>query len=249
MSRLNDLAVAILMTVSAAELSAQSTGPAFEVESVKAMPQDGRTWALRQVNPSRYRSLSNLRQLLTWAWNMKDYQIVGAPGWTSQERFEIQATSGNASSVDEKRLMLQKLLVDRFSLKVHRESKEIPVFLLVVGPGGPKLITAKEGGDPKRRGINIYAGILEARQGGLDDFAEILTTNLDRPVLNRTNLTGSYDFTLTWDQPAEPPNGSAWTPIGAVLFPLVRSLGLRLDSARAPVEILVVDSVERPTEK
>src|SRR5262245_25317480 len=119
MSRLNDLGVAILMTVTAAEVSAQSTVPAFEVESVKTMPQDGRTWALRQVNPSRYRSLSNVRQLVTWAWNVKNYQIVGAPGWTSQERFEIQATTGKASSVDEQRLMVQKLLVDHFSLKVH----------------------------------------------------------------------------------------------------------------------------------
>src|SRR5262249_29249466 len=100
MSCLNALGAAILMAVAAAEVSAQSTGPAFEVESVKTMPQDGRTWALRQVNPSRYRSLSNVMQVLTSAWNVRNYQIVGAPGWISQERFEIQATTGKASSVD-----------------------------------------------------------------------------------------------------------------------------------------------------
>jgi uncharacterized protein (TIGR03435 family) len=249
MNGLSNISVALLMAVAVADVRAQSAGPAFEVESVKPMPQDGRTWALRQVNPARYRSLSNVRQLLTWAWKVRDYQIIGAPAWTSQERFEIQATTGKASSVDEQRLMVRKLLADHFNLKAHRESREIPVYLLVVGPSGPKLTPAKDGGDPKHRGINIYPGLLEAQQGGLEDFAEILTTNLDRPVLNRTNLTGSYDFKLTWDQADEPSNGPVWTPLGAVLFPLIRSIGLRLDSARAPVEMLVIDSVERPTEK
>src|SRR4051812_7648556 len=123
MSRLNNITVALLMAVPVADVRAQSTGPAFEVESVKAMPQDGRTWALRQVDPARYRSLSNVRQLLTWAWNVRDYQIIGAPGWTSQERFEVQATTGKASSVDEQRLMVGNLLADHFSLKAHRESR------------------------------------------------------------------------------------------------------------------------------
>ena len=249
MSRLSNITVTLLMALAVADVRAQSTGPAFEVESVKAMPKDGRTWALRQVDPARYRSLSNVRQLLTWAWNVRDHQIIGAPGWTSQERFEVQATPGKASSVDDQRLMLRNLLADHFSLRAHRESREIPVYLLVVGPSGPKLTTAKEGGDPKRRGINIYPGLLEAQQGGLEDFAEILTTNLDRPVLNRTNLTGSYDFKLTWDQEAAPSDGAVWTPLGAALFPLLRSIGLRLESARAPVEMLVIDSVERPAEK
>jgi len=249
MSRLSNITVALLVVVAVADVRAQSRGPVFEVESVKAMPQDGRTWALRQVDPARYRSLSNVRQLLTWAWKLKDYQIIGAPGWTTQERFEIQATTGKSSSVDEQRLMMRKLLADYFSLKAHRESREIPVYLLVLGPSGPKLTTAKDGGDPKRRGINIYPGLLEAQQGGLDDLAEILTTNLDRPVLNRTNLRGSYDFKLTWDQEAAASDRGVWTPLGAVLFPLLRSIGLRLDSARAPVEMLVIDSVERPTEK
>jgi len=90
MNRLNQLG-AVLIAVTAVRICGQSTGSAFEVESIKAMPQDGRTWALRQLAPTRYRSLSNVRQLLTWAWNVRDYQIVGAPAWTSQARFDIQA--------------------------------------------------------------------------------------------------------------------------------------------------------------
>ena len=92
-------------------------------------------------------------QLITWAWKVKNYQVLGAPVWISQERFEIQATTGRPSSVDEERLMVQRLLASRFGLKVHREDKETPVYALVVGKNGPKLATAKEGTDPGHRGI------------------------------------------------------------------------------------------------
>ena len=113
-------------------LASESTAPAFEVASVRTIRQDTRTWALRQVNPLLYRSLSNVMQLITWAWKVKNFQVLGAPAWISQERFEIQATTARSLSVDEERLMVQRLLASRFGLKVHREDKETPVYALVV---------------------------------------------------------------------------------------------------------------------
>jgi uncharacterized protein (TIGR03435 family) len=104
--------------------------------SVKAV-QDTKTWALRQVNQERYRSVTNVTQLITWAWKMKNFQILGAPAWLSLERFEIQATTGNHSGTDQVRLMVQRLLADRFGLKVHREIRQTPVYALVVGKNGP----------------------------------------------------------------------------------------------------------------
>jgi uncharacterized protein (TIGR03435 family) len=239
------LIVGILLA--AAGLSSQTVSqPAFDAAVVRPVHDDTQTWAIRQVTATRYRSLSNVMQLVTWAWQMKNYQILGAPAWTSEERFEIQATPGHSSTTDEQRLMLQELLMERFGLKVHTERREMAVYVLVTGKDGPKLGTPKENTDPGHRGINIESGVLIARSGTMDDFVGVLTTNLDRPVLNQTNLNGKYDFTLTWDQ--LPANGAQWSPIGPALFTPIRELGLRLDSAKAPVETLVIDAVERPTE-
>jgi uncharacterized protein (TIGR03435 family) len=238
----------LLLAATGALLFAQSSLPAFEVESVRKIPEDTRTWALRQVNPARYRSLSNVNQLITWAWRLKNYQVLGAPGWIFQDRFEIQGTTGHPASPDEERLMVQRLLAERFGMKAHRESREIPVYVLVVGKNGPKLETAKTPAEPGHRGINISKGVMTAREGTMEDFADVLTTNLDRPVLDRTNLEGRYDFTLTWDPPVAAANGPSWSPIGASLFMAIRELGLRLDPQKAPVDMLVIDSIGHPTD-
>ncbi|HVV45766.1 MAG TPA: TIGR03435 family protein [Bryobacteraceae bacterium] len=238
----NKLAAVILLTV----LPAFSQ-MAFDAASVRPVRDDTRTWAIRQVTTTRYRSLSNVMQLITWAWNVKNYQILNAPSWTSEDRFEIQATTANPSSTADQREMLQSLLKERFGLKVHHETREIPVYALVVGKNGMKLAVAKENPEPGHRGINIESGMLIARSGTLDNFADILTTNMDRPVLNRTNLNGSYDFTLTW----EPPNGKdgPWAPFGPALLSTIRELGLRLDPAKAPIDMLVIEAIERPSER
>jgi len=244
---LKRLSTALLPVAACALICAESSLPAFEVASVRAIPEDTRTWAIRQMNPERYRSLSNVNQLITWAWNVKNYQVLGAPRWIFHERFEIQATTGRRASSDEERLMMQRLLGERFGLKVHRESHEIPVYVLVVGRNGPNLETANTPAEPGKRGININPGIMTAREGTMADFVDVLTTNLDRPVLDRTNLEGHYNFTLTWDPPPAAENGPSWSPIGPSLFTPVRELGLRLDPQKAPVEMLVIDSIEHPT--
>jgi uncharacterized protein (TIGR03435 family) len=238
----------LLMAATAPPMSAQPSLPAFEVVSVRTIQQDTRTWALRQVNPARYRSLSNVNQLITWAWSLKNYQVLGAPGWIFEDRFEIQATTGHPASPDEERFMVQRLLAERFGMKVHRESREIPVYVLVVGRNGPKLETAETPAEPGHRGININAGVMTAREGTMAEFADVLTTNLDRPVLDRTNLEGHYNFTLTGDPPPPSANGPSWSPIGPSLFMAIRELGLRLDPQKAPVEMLVIDSIKHPTD-
>src|SRR3569833_501765 len=239
--------IAAILLVAGSLFSQTVSQPAFDAAVVRPARDDTRTWATRLVTATRYRSLSNVMQLVTWAWKMKNYQILGAPAWASGERFGVQATPGHSSSADEQRLMLQKLLMERFGLKAHSERREIPVYVLGTGKDGPKLAVPKETSDPGHRGINIESGVLIARSGTMDDFVDVLTTNLDRPVLNQTNLNGKYDFTLTWDQPGG--NGGQWSPIGPALFTPIRDLGLRLDSSKAPVEMLVIDAVERPAER
>lgn len=243
---LKRLSAILLLAAAYGLMFAQSSSPAFEVASVRSAPEDTRTWAIRQTNPEHYRSLSNVNQLITWAWNVKNYQVLGAPRWIFQDRFNIQATTGHPASLDEEKLMVQKLLAERFALKAHDESREIPVYLLVVGKNGPKMEVATTPAGPGHRGININPGVIIAREGTMADFADVLTTNLDRPVLDRTNLDGHYNFTLTWEPPPPPANGPGWSPIGPSLFTPVRQLGLRLDPDKAMVGMLVIDSIEHP---
>jgi uncharacterized protein (TIGR03435 family) len=241
------LSAVILLSLTPALVSSQTAAPAFEVASVRSMPRDSRTWALRRVNPERYQSLSNVMQLLTWAWQVKNYQILGGPAWLSQERFEIQGTTGHMSSVDEERLMVQILLANRFGLKLHRDHREVPVYSLVVGKGDPRVSIATEINQIHGRGINIESGKLVSRAGTMAELVDVLTTNLDRPVFDSTGLTGRYDFNLTWDQPGAASGGSSWAPIGPALFSSIRDLGLRLDPRKATIEILVIDAIDRPS--
>ena len=143
--------------------------------------------------------------------------------------------------------MVQMLLASRFELKVHRDHQEMPVYTLVVGKGAPKVSIATDVDQVHGRGINIESGSLISRAGTMGELVDVLTTNLDRPVFDKTGLTGRYDFKLTWDQPSVPAAGTSWAPIGPALFSSIRDLGLRLDPQKASVEILVIDSIGRPS--
>jgi uncharacterized protein (TIGR03435 family) len=123
----------------------------------------------------------------------------------------------------------------------------MPGYSLVVGRGDPKLSIATVIDQIHGRGINIESGKLVSRAGTMAELVDVLTTNLDRPVFDKTGLTGRYDFNLTWDQPDVTTSGSSWAPIGSALFSSIRDLGLRLDSGKASVEILVIDAIGHPS--
>jgi len=144
---------------------------------------------------------------------------------------------------------MQKLLAERFGLKMHRETREIPVDALVSGKSGPQLVESPLGTPEEGRGVNIISGKMIARDATMAELVDVLTTNPDRPVIDQTNLTAHYDFDLTWDQPDVSATGSpGWTPIGPAIFTPIQSLGLRLVTQKASVEMLVIDSVSRPSE-
>jgi uncharacterized protein (TIGR03435 family) len=242
---------------------AQSTVRDFDVASVKAAP-DNRAWVGPRVDdPRRFEALTTAQQLIQWAYRVSSFQISGTgpaefpiarsqpwsvPGWVGTERFEIQATTERPSNEEEMRQALKELLADRFQLKVHRETRKIRMYALVVGKNGPRLNEAK---GESRCGADgclwIGHGVLSADNVAMALFARILTENLDRPVLDETNLTGRYDFRLTYDGLGEPTPESTWTPIGPSIFTPIQSLGLRLEPREDPVEMLVIDRVERPT--
>jgi uncharacterized protein (TIGR03435 family) len=225
---------------------AQAPTPAFEVVSIK--PTSGTTasdWIRPKVEDTeRFRARTTVQQLIQWAYTARDFQVLQMPDWLRQDQFDIQARAGSPSNEEQFRQMLQAVLTDRFGLKVHRETRELSVYDLVVGKNGPNLNTSDKdeayccGGE-----INIGNGEFIARGATVPLFVRILTDNLDRPVLDKTNLTDHYDFDIDFDQA----NGAAWSPIGAQLLTLVQQFGLRLEPKKESVEMLVIDSVRRPS--
>ena len=190
-----------------------------------------------------------LRFAVEWAWDLKDYEIVG-PDWIKgDERYDIQAKAGGSASDDEMRQMLQALLLERFQMKVHRETRELPVYVLLPGKGEAKVKTA---GPDEKPGLSGNAQGVTFTAFPISRFTFMLTRRMDRPVLDQTGLKGIYDYTIDLSglgfagRPAERQEGEA----GPSVFTTVqRDLGLKLEARKEPISILVIDSASRmPTE-
>jgi uncharacterized protein (TIGR03435 family) len=231
---------------------------AFDVASIKPSPQ-GQPGPMIQMSPHGTFTAKGIdtKTLIGIAYEVQDFQISGAPGWLGSDRFEINAkTEGDVNlNMAQYRPLLQALLADRFKLTFHRDTKELPIYALVVGKNGPKL---KES-DANARGpmMRLGRGQLNGTKVQLDFLAKNLSRQLGRTVLNKTGLTGNYDFTLEWTpEPGEmmgpgpvheaPPPSESTGP--SIFTALQEQLGLKLESQRGPVEILIIDRVERPSE-
>jgi len=235
-------------------MAAQAQPPlAFDAASIKAIPEQtgwppraGYFIEPRMDDPQRFHSRIRISRVIEWAYGVREFQIQNAPEWTKEGkiRFEIQAIAAQPSTPAEMKQMVQTLLVDRFQLKLHRETKQVPVYALVIAKNGPKLKDAVDAAHNGGKGsIDIGSGIFKGAGATMDRFVEILTDNLDRPVINRTNLAGHYDFSLNYDQTLL----TDWR-LAPILFSLVQDLGLKLESLKAPFEMLIIDSIERPSE-
>jgi bla regulator protein BlaR1 len=226
-----------------------------------------------------------LRELVMFAYDAKSTsQISGMPEWADSATYTIEAKEDEATAKvldamprDERnqqtRLMLQALLVDRFHLKVSHAEKELPVYALVVAKGGPKVKASTEvppandpfppdPGRPKGMGRGLMQfgpGSLQANDASMESFASGILSRLpevgDRVVVDKTGLTGKYDFTLKWTPESAPRPGTMEADNGTpqenntpgLFTALEEQLGLKLESQKGSVETLVVDSIERPT--
>ena len=234
---------------------------AIEVATIKPSRPDqpGKvfTWRGRQLITIN----TTVNDLITEAFEVHARQITGGAAWLADDKFDItlQPEAQGQPSRSQLRGMIRALLTFRFHLTLHRETRDLPVYALVLAPGGPKPALAKNDSNPTGLPGLFFKGlgVLPAVNATLADLAGVLQgVVLDRPVVDRTGLAGRYDFTLTWTpdesqftgfgpRPRTPvdPNG----PPG--LFTAIQEqLGIRLDSTRAPVESLVIDRIERPTE-
>jgi uncharacterized protein (TIGR03435 family) len=255
------------------------TAPSFEVATVK--PSPALATGLRFVlSPAHFAvTHASLRDLVKFAYGIKsDDQMVGLSGWMTTAYFDIQGKAAepevaefNRLDFDRKitvpRLLLQSLLQERFQLKAHVETRDLPVYALVVAKGGPKM-TAAEMTPPappgsaappgaQRRGIGLSApNQYTASAWSMDQMAEWLGFFVEvgsRPVANETGLKGYYDFVLNGVSQVFPAsmnlNGvAAQDPAVSIFAALPDQLGLKLEPKRAPVEVLVIEHVEQPSE-
>ena len=228
----------------------------LEVASVKASRNLAADSNLDSIRGRLTATNITVRELIRLAYGVKDYQIGRAPGWIDSERFDIAAksVSGKGNSLGDEELLVRDLLADRFQLTVHREAKEMPVYLLVVAKGGPQLTAHNDAGAKTRGGC----GRLVGRRVTTDAIATMLSRQLEREVFNRTGLSGEYDVQLNFTPDSGPcrvatdsQNGSAATDPSSLpsLYAAVQQqLGLKLEAAKGPVEFLIIDRVERPSE-
>ena len=228
----------------------------FEVASIK--PGDPNERGMRiQIAPGGRFIATNItaRVLIMQAYQVQPFQILNAPAWASTAPWVISAKGEGEGKPDTIRPMLQELLTTRFQLTFHRETKEMPTYALVVAKGGPKLKeSAPEAQGPRMR---MGRGQLETTKVKMSGLANQLAQQLGRSVIDRTELTGDYDFKLEWTPdpgegmgikgPGEPP--PAFDSNGPTIYTaLQEQLGLKLESTKGPVELLVIDQLEKPTE-
>lgn len=233
---------------------AYAQAPAFEVASVKPNTAGGRMSV--ETSGDRFTAFDiGLGPLVLIAYDLTVQQISGLDH-TFDERYDIVAKAGHRVHSAEMRQMLQSLLADRFKFQAHWETREVPVYSLTLAKGGPKLRHSAPAEDdiPRVRtpdsagGTETPSGVSYTRES-MADFAWALSRMRrigDRPVVDNTGLKESYDFTLAFDRNPVPPSGTDDPLPGPDVFSAVQEqLGLKLEPAKAPVRILVIDHAER----
>ena len=220
----------------------------FEVASIRAHPPAVDQPLIKKPDTDPVHVSGNrldvqmigLKGLVMAAYNVKEYQVSGGPGWASRidSVWDISAKAAGdaAPTAAQVRVMLQNLLMERFRLKLRRESKQLPVYNLVVDKSAPKLQRAAE--KPPAPGM---------RRGSIDQLAALLSLMADRPVIDKTGLAGQYDYSNGLAQLDAGAQDSAET-ISRTLEAIRTQLGLKAEPSKAVIEMLVIESAEKPAE-
>ena len=268
------------LVVCAVVTAAQAPQPVFDVASVKENTSVSDMGGIAPPTPGRVQIVNTpLRFILLYAFEAMDHQLIGAPEWTESARFDITATypAELARTEADRRAMLRTLLVTRFGLKTHRETREMPIYALVMarrdGTLGPQLVRSPidcEQWIAEKRPQRGAGSASPVAPGGKRPVCQLLATRrfitagtqtmhqltgslqafTGRPVVDRTGLTGAFDFDLQWTSgPVAPAAGAAPPPDDgpSIFVALQEQLGLRLESTRGTFDVVVVDAVQRPT--
>ena len=230
----------------------------FEVATIRPSNPDAQGRGITMRGPREVLTINTpLGYLIEFAYNVNTRQVIGGPSWMASDRYDVvgRPQAEGLPSERQLRALIRSLLEDRFKLVVHREKRELPAYALVAG--SPKL-TKNDSNPNGLPGLGFRApGMLGVVNATMGDFVSVMQSNvLDRPVVDRTNLQGRFDFTLNWTPDESqfrgmglqipPPSPDAKFP--GLFTAIQEQLGLKLESVNAPVEVIVIDRVEKPSE-
>jgi len=241
---------------------AANANPAFEVATIR--PSDparpGQIVTLRGVEVIT--TNVTVHDLINLAYWLHPKQLTGGPGWTESEKYDMagKPDAPGQPNVDQMKMMIQKLLADRFQLKFHFEKRDLSAYAVTITKAGAKIIRSQD--DPKGLpgfyfGKTAAGTTLTFRNSPMSQVTAVLQNFLDKPVVDQSGLSERYDFTLTFTlDPAQmarlggPPIPAAENPDAApdVFTAFQQQLGLKLESTKAPVDVMVIDKVEKPSE-
>jgi len=245
-------ALSLIAVCLTATVHSQTT---FETASIKRSEPgnpNGSTFEYQTGGALRVRN-GTLGGLIESAYDVRGFQIIGGPGWLNTDRFDVVARGESGESraprADEMkttRLKLQSLLADRFRLAVRHETREMQEYVLGVGKDGTKLV-AEKSTPTQNSGIQSTCGHMIGTRASMANLTLYLSRQLGRPVLDATRLTERYSFQLSWTPELAPCADSAENA-PSLFTALQEQLGLKLESTKGPIDAVMVDRAERPTE-
>jgi uncharacterized protein (TIGR03435 family) len=236
---------------------AASAAPEIEAATIKPVKEpnpnnmhdrtEGRRLSMRYTS---------LRDLMMMAYEVDPRQIVGGPAWVATDEYDIDLVVADGVQVNQcEEAVLAELMADRFQLKFHREQRMMAVYVLEVAKGGPKL-KASDANGVENSGCE-HLGVCSFRKRTLANFARFMQfVVMDKPVIDKTGVTGEFDFTLKWTPDESQFNGMGFrvpvpdgtAPLPGLFTAIQEQLGLKLEPQKIPAEVLVIDHVERPSE-
>lgn len=257
-----------LASQSWAQSSAQDTAavaPSYATVSIK-LDKSGLQWQGLKLGPGELTVKNEtLQMLIRHAYQVETDQIDGGPSWLYSEKYDVQARVDKSAVENlqrlapeqadlEQRQMMQAFLADHFKLAVHRDTRAVPVYDLVLAENGPKLQQSLPGdADAQGRVIQVGNGHITGREVPIATLASLLSEQLGHTVVDKTGLTNHYDVTLEWPASGDGQQGtedssSIESSKAAIFAAVAEQLGLKLEPHEVPMEILVIDHVERPAQ-
>jgi uncharacterized protein (TIGR03435 family) len=237
-----------------------ATAQTFDAVSIKTSAPDARGGGFN-LSPGHLNAKNqSLRDLVQFGWDLHDYQVSGGPSWAESEHYEVVATFPAGTSRADRARMMQAMLTDRFGLVVRRDSKEVSGYALIVAKGGPKLHAPgnEEPGMMMGRSRATGQRTLTATSQPLANLASILSDIMARPVEDRTQIPGKFDFSMAWTPDAV--DGGTGATGGKVLPPpdnnepgptiftaLQETVGLKLETAKVSVPVVIIEKAEKPS--
>jgi uncharacterized protein (TIGR03435 family) len=250
----------IIATLPLCSQAPTSAEPSFDVASIKPSAPGTRDSLAIQPGGRFVSNGFSLKALIGLAWRLKGFELSGGDSWTASDRWSIEAKADAVPAVPDWAppyipeviaARLRALLEDRFALRTHRETRTLPVYVLTVGRNGPKHAPDDPSAPPGS--LRAGPGAIIGSAVTMDQFVIVLSRLMDRPLIDKTGLKSSYNLSLHFAPESAPraASGSPESPASedpSIFTAIQEQLGLKLESTQEPVDVLVIDSAQRPTE-